>query len=65
MQVASTFALALEDYYGAIVSATSGGTCSINSPSADILLTEQGRFAAIQSGLSSFTQFEVTGELSL
>jgi len=37
MQVASTFALALEDYYRAIVSATSGSTCAINSFSAEYL----------------------------
>lgn len=62
MQVAGTFSLALEDYYGAVASATNGGTCSINSPSNDILLGEAGRFAPIQSGVSIFTQFEVTGE---
>lgn len=64
MQVATTFSLALEDFYGAISSASSGGTCSINSPSADILLSEAGRFAPIQAGVSTFTQFEVTGALS-
>lgn len=63
MQVASTFTLALEDYYGAVASATDGGTCSINTPSNDILLSEAGRFAPIQSGASTFTQFEVTGEI--
>ena len=61
--MASTFALALEDYYGAVATATSGGTCSFNSPSNDILLSEAGRFAPIQSGVSTFTQFEVTGAL--
>ena len=60
--MASTFALALEDYYGAVAIATSGGTCSLNSPSNDILLSEAGRFAPIQSGVSTFTQFEVTGD---
>ena len=40
MQVASTFTLALEDYYSAVASATDGGTCSINTPSNDILLSE-------------------------
>ena len=63
MQVASTFTLALEDYYSAVASATDGGTCSINTPSNDILLSEAGRFAPIQSGASTFTQFEVTGEI--
>ena len=61
--MAGTFALALEDYYGAVATATSGGTCSLNSPSNDILLSEAGRFAPIQSGVSTFTQFEVTGDL--
>ena len=61
MQVTGTFSLALEDYYGAVATATSSGTCSINSPSNDILLSEAGRFAAIQAGVSTFTQFEVTG----
>ena len=63
MQVAGTFALALEDYYGAVATATSGGTCSINSPSNNILLGEAGRFAPIQAGVSTFTQFEVTGNV--
>ena len=61
VQVSDTFSLALEDYYGAIASATSGGTCSIQSPSSDISLSEAGRFAPILSGVSTFTQFDVSG----
>ena len=60
-QVSDTFSLALEDYYGAIASATSGGTCSIQTPSPDISLSEAGRFAPILSGVSTFTQFDVSG----
>lgn len=41
-QVAGTFALALEDYYGVISTASNGGICTIASPSNAIVLTEVG-----------------------
>lgn len=55
------FSLGLLDYYGRVSSATNGGTCSISSPSTEILLTEVGQNVVIQDGISTFSQFQVTG----
>lgn len=62
LQVTQVFSVGLLDHYGHVSNATSGGACSISSPSTDILLTEAGRTVAIQNGVSTFSQFDVTGE---
>ena len=55
------FQVGLEDYYGHISTAFAAGTCQIMSPSAELLLPEGGRISAVQSGVASFSQFQVSG----